>query len=263
MSFWSRNLLSEEETQKHRARLDETRIFLESLQAYNSPGKLKNFSYTVQEVTSHREGLNSLAEIESLRESVTDLGPTASFLSAAEVALPTEHEWAHRMKATRDEIFSQLGAPDENGMARRKLASLKRAYVQTYLDLHTKARLGVNEDRRKTALMGDERLKILQKLSVIDLMPRQHLIDFQNRLAGLESCFALTKQEMDASTLCPHCNYKPGVEPPAVAMGTVLDGLDDELHMLLGSWTQTLLTNLEDPSTKGNLDLLRPNPKNW
>ena len=261
LRFWGRDLLSEDEAQKHRARLDETKIFLESLQAYTSPGRLKNFRYPVQEVTSHQEGLNSLAEIESLQQLVTDLGPTASFLSAAEVAMPTEHDCVHRMKAARDEVLSQLGTRDGHGLIRRKLTSLKKAYVQTYLDLHTKARLGVNEDRRKTALMGDERLKILQKLSAIELMPRQHLTDFQNRLAGLKSCFALTEREMDASSLCPHCGYKPGAEPPASPAGSVLDGLDDELDELVTSWTWTLMTNLEDPSTKGNLDLLKAKPK--
>lgn len=265
--FWGRNLLAEDEAQKLRTRLDETKNFLESLQAYSSPGKLKNFRYDAQEVYAHRDGLNSLAEIESLQELVADLGSTASFLSTAEAVLPAEHEWVGKMKKARDEVLAQLADPDKRGAAtfrqqtQRKLADLKKAYVQTYLEMHTKARLGVNEDKRKTGLMGDERLKVLQKLSTIELMPRQHLSDFQNRLAGLKSCFALTEQELDASPVCPHCNYKPGAEPPTAPAGTVLDGLDDELDKLVANWTQTLLTNLEDPTTKGNLDLLKPEPK--
>ena len=265
--FWGRNLLAEEEAQKLRTRLDETKSFLESLQAYSSPGKLKNFRYDAQEVTAHRDGLNSLAEIESLQELVADLGSTASFLSTAEAVLSAEHEWVGKMKKARDEVLAQLDDPDKRGAAtfrqqtQRKLADLKKAYVQTYLGMHTKARLGVNEDKRKTGLIGDERLKVLQKLSTIELMPRQHLSDFQNRLAGLKSCFALTEQELDVSPVCPHCNYKPGAEPPTAPAGTVLDGLDDELEKLVDNWTQTLLTNLEDPTTKGNLDLLKPEPK--
>jgi len=265
--FWGRNLLTEEEAQKLRTRLDETKTFLESLQAYTSPGKLKNFRYNAQEVTSHRDGINSLTEIESLQELVADLGSTASFLSTAEAVLPAEHEWVDKMKKVRDEVLIQLGDPDKRSAAtfrqqtQRKLADLKKTYVQTYLALHAKARLGVNEDKRKTELMGDERLKVLQKLSTIELMPRQHLTDFQNRLAGLKSCFALTEQELDATPVCPHCNYKPGAEPPAVPAGTVLDDLDEELDKLVENWTQTLLTNLEDPTTKGNLDLLKPEPK--
>ena len=265
--FWGWNLLAEEEAQKLRTRFDETKSFLESLQAYSSPGKLKNFRYDAQEVTAHRDGLKSLAEIESLQELIADLGPTAAFLSTAEAVLSAEHEWVGKMKKARDEVLAQLGDPDKRGAAtfrqqtRRKLADLKKAYVQSYLGMHTQARLGVNEDKRKTGLMGDERLKMLQKLSTIDLMPRQHLSDFQNRLARLKSCFTLTEQELDASPVCPHCNFKPGAEPPAAPAGSVLDGLDDELDKLVADWTQTLLTNLEDPTTKGNLDLLKAEPK--
>ena len=109
--------------------------------------------------------------------------------------------------------------------------------------------------------MTDERLKLLQKLSTIDLMPRQHLTDFQNRLAGLSSCFALTEQELAASPVCPHCNYKPGTEPTTAPANTALASLDSELDKLVENWTQTLLTNLEDPTTKGNLSLLKAGPR--
>jgi len=77
----------------------------------------------------------------------------------------------------------------------------------------------------------------------------------------LKSCFALTEQELDASPVCPHCHYKPSAESANAPAGTALNGLDDELDNLITNWTQTLLTNLEDPTTKGNLDLLKPEPK--
>lgn len=265
--FWGKNLLDDSSLSTQSSALERLKGFLESLQAFNLPGKLKNFRYDAQEVTSYRDGLNSLAEIEFLQDLVTDLGSTTSFLSTAEAVLPAEHEWADKMKKVRDEVLAQLGDPDKRGAAtfrqqtQRKLTDLKRAYVQTYLGMHTKARLGVNEDKRKIGLMGDEQFKVLQKLSTIELMPSQHLSDFQNRLAGLKSCFALTEQELNASPVCPHCNFKPGAEPPAAPAGTVLDGFDEELDKLVANWIQTLLTNLEDPTTKDNLDLLRPEPK--
>ena len=265
--FWGQNLMTEEKAQELRTRLNETKGFLESLHAYDSPGKLKNFRYDAQEVITHRNGLDSLDEITSLQELVADLGPTASFLSTAEAVLHVEHEWVNKMKMARDEILAQLGDPATRGAAtfrqqtQRKLTDLKKIYVQTYLGMHTKARLGLDEDRRKTDLIGDKRLKLLQRLSTIELMPRQHLTDFQNRLIALKSCFALTEQEMNASPVCPDCSYKPAAEPPAAPVDALLDGLDDELDDLVANWTQTLLTNLGDPTTKGNLGLLKPEPK--
>jgi hypothetical protein len=262
--FWGRSLLAEDEIKKLRAKLDETKTFLESLQAYTTTGKLKNFRYDASEVTVHRDGLDSLAKIKSLEELVVDLGSTASYLSTAEAALPTGHEWVDQMKVARDEVLAQISDPAKRGAAtfrqqtQRKLGDLKKVYLLAYLSMHAKARLGVNEDRRKAQLMGDERLKVLQKLSTIDLMPRQHLSDFQNRLAGLKSCFALTEQELEASPVCPHCSFKPGAEPPTAPVATMLDALDGELDKLVENWIQTLLANLEDPTTKGNLSLLKP-----
>lgn len=274
--FWGKNLLT---TDEHGATqiigypsssvsisgsLEKTKRFLESLQAFSSPGKLKNFRYDAQEVTSHRNGLNALAEIESLQELISDLGSTTSFLSTAEAVLSADHPWCAKVRSARGTIFEKISGSQRTThqalrtQIRKELTDLKKAYIQTYLGMHTRARLGVNEDQRKTGLMIDNRLKLLQKLSTIDLMPRQHLSDFQNRLASLKSCFALTGPELDASPVCPHCHYKPEAEPATAPAGTLLDGLDDELDSLVTNWTQTLLTNLEDPTTKGNLDLIKP-----
>jgi succinate dehydrogenase flavin-adding protein (antitoxin of CptAB toxin-antitoxin module) len=265
--FWSHNLLAEDEMKKLRAKLDETKTFLESLQAYNTTGKLKNFSYDASEVTAHEDGLGSLAGIKSLEELVADLGSTASYLSTAEAILPTGHEWIDKMKTARDEVIAQIGDPAKRSAAvfrqqtQRKLGDLKKAYLLAYLTMHAKARLGVNEDERKTQIMRDERLKVLQGLSTIDLMPRQHLMDFQNRLAELKSCFRLTEQELEASPVCPHCNFRPAAEPPTAPAAAMLDSLDNELDKMIENWTQTLLANLEDPTIKNNLDLLKPQPR--
>ena len=262
--FWGRSLLTEDESNKFRAKLDETKTFLESMQAYTTTGKLKNFRYDASEVTTQRSGLESLAEIELLEELVVDFGSTASYLSTAEAVLPTGHEWIDEIKTARDQILAQICDPTKRSVVafrqqtQRKLSDLKKTYLLVYLSMHAKARLGVNEDKHKAQLMGDERLKDLQKLSTIELMPRQHLSDFQNRLAGLKSCFALTEQELEASPVCPHCNFKPVAEPPTAYAATMLEVLDCELDKLVENWVQTLLANLEDPTTKENMNLLKP-----
>ncbi|MGC9423807.1 DUF6079 family protein [Vibrio sp.] len=265
--FWEENLYSEKERQSLHIQLDKTKSFLESLQAFSSPGKLKNFRYDVKEINSHQDSLKRLSEIESIQELVSDLGSTASYLSKAEAVLPSDHEWVVDMKKVREEILSQFKDPEKRAATafrqetQRKLSDLKKSYIQLYLKMHTKARLGVNEDKRKTALTKDDRLKVLQRLSTIELMTRQHLSDFQNRLAGLKSCFALTEQELNTSPVCLHCNYKPETEQVVAPAGRVLNDLDDELDHLVSNWTQTLLSNLKDPTIQENLDLLKPEPR--
>jgi hypothetical protein len=262
--LWGRNLFSEDEATNLRTQLEQTKIFLETLQAYSSPGRLKNFRYDAQEVTIHRSDLTVLADLQALSALVAELSPTASYLSTAEAVLPVEQEWVIHMREARDMVLSQLPklAKQTTASFRRQvlhqLTNLKKSYVAAYLTLHTRARLGINEDKHKGALLRDERFVALQKLSTIDLMPLQHLTDFQNRLAGLKSCFALTSQELEISPVCPHCSFKPSVESPSVPVSTVLDHLDAELDDLMATWTQTLVTNLDDPTTRENLDLLKP-----
>ena len=265
--LWGRSLLTEDEFKKVRTKLEQTKDFLESLQAYSTTGRFKNFRYDTPEVIAQRDGLGILAEIKSLEELVVDLGSMASYLTTAEAVLPTGHEWIDKMKTARDEILLQISDPTVRNTAtfrqktRNKLDDLKKVYLLTYLSMHAKARLGVNEDKRKAELMSDERLKSLQRLSTIDLMPRQHLADLQNRLAGLKSCFALTEQELDLSPVCPHCNFKPGAETPIASAAAMLDALDSELDKLIEGWTRTLLNNLGDPTTISNLSLLKAEPR--
>jgi hypothetical protein len=67
---------------------------------------------------------------------------------------------------------------------------------------------------------------------------------------------------MSVSHACPHCNYKPSEEPIQISASVILDSLEEELDGMLENWTQALLNYLEDPTTKSNLDLLKPESKN-
>ena len=261
--FWGRNLLDEQAGLGDlHTNLDAVKAFLESLQAYSSPGRLKNFRYDRDDVEAQHAGLNALRVVESLGELAAALGGTASFLSAAEAVLPPDHEWIARMKDTRATLHGQIADPaarSQSGFRRdtqRALADLKEQYVRVYLDLHTRARLGVDDDARKRRLLNDDRLKKIAALATIDLMPRRQLTDYQDRLAGLRSCFGLTEQELAAAPECLHCGFRPAGEATTAPAGAALSNRDDELDAMLSAWTEILLANLDDPIIQEQLTLL-------
>jgi len=264
LTFWGSSLLAETEAGERRRRLEETKAFVESLQAYSTPGKLKNFRYDVEQVQRQKEGLANLSEVESLKHLIDELGPLAGYLSTAEAVLPEGHKWVQEMKRAREELLKAIADAARRASAAfrqqavRALAELKASYKQAYFELHSRARLGPSEDKRKSALVSDQRLRALQRLATIPLMPREHLTDFQNRLAGLKSCFMLNDYELDSRAVCPHCDFRPAAESPTASAARVLDQLEEELDQLIETWTSTLLANLDDPTIRGNLDLLRP-----
>lgn len=263
LSFWGRDLLADTELASQANGLDEAKSFFDSLQAYSTPGKLKNFRYSASEVLAHEKAVKALNGLDALREFIMAHSPTASWLSTAEAVLPADHEWVKRMKSTRQEVLEALEQTGLTNLASQsqsigaKLQGLKKEYIAIYIGLHAKARLGVNGDKRKVRLLNDQRLQALIKLAGIDVMPKQQLTDYQNRLAELKSCSDLTDENLGASPVCPHCHFRPSVEPGLTAGAQLLDQMDAQLEAMVNAWTSAILSNLEDPITQTNMELLR------
>ncbi|PLY12604.1 MAG: ATPase [Sedimenticola sp.] len=296
LSFWGMDLVQSSgfavqgstntEHRTQNSELENAKAFFESLQAYSSPGKLKNFRYSAPEVLSFEPAVKALDELDALREFIMDHSPTVAWLATAEASASRSSEfrvtgseskpqgldlWVDQVKAIRGDVLDSINSElkTQNPQLARlssevgeKLKKLKRDYINQYISLHARARLGVNDDKRKAGLLNDQRLQILLKLAGIDLMPRQQLTDYQNRLAGLKSCFALTEQNLDASPICPHCGFRPAAEFGVsgsglpVAGSQQLDQMDEQLDRIIEQWTKTLLNNLEDPMTQANINEL-------
>ncbi|ADJ27036.1 DUF6079 family protein [Nitrosococcus watsonii] len=296
LSFWGQNMVlgsglgvqgsenSEPGTQN--SELENAKAFFESLQAYSSPGKLKNFRYSAPEVLAHEKAVKALDELDALREFIMDHSPTASWLATAEASASRGSEfrvtgseskpqgldlWVDQVKAIRGDVLDSINSElkTQNPQLARlssevgeKLKKLKRDYINQYISLHARARLGVNDDKRKAGLLNDQRLQTLLKLAGIDLMPRQQLTDYQNRLAGLKSCFALTEQNLETTPACPHCQFRPAAEIGVLGSGfgvsgsQQLDQMDEQLDKIIEQWTKTLLNNLDDPMTQANVNEL-------
>ena len=263
ISLWGIDLSNIGDLMVRTEKLGAAKEFLERAQAYSSPGKLKNLKFSAQDIDIHGEAIRTLGLMETLRDFVARNGATTNWLSIAETVLPADHEWTKRVRAAKAELENTIrGAdlpqvPGELDRMGGVLRPFKREFITLYMDLHTRARLGVNDDKRKGALTSDPRLQTLQKLAGIELMPRSQLTDFQNRLAGLKSCFALTERDLDASPVCPHCAYRPQ-QTSTISGANLLAQMDKTLDDMLASWTSALLANLEDPITRHNLDLLPP-----
>jgi len=263
LSFWCFDFLTMAGITDPIKALDEAKNFFESLQVYSTPGKLKNFRYNPSEISAYEKSIKLLCNIDALRDFVVKISPVASWLSAAESVLGVDHDWVKRMKIARQDFLDSLREADVSFLYSQpqgitaKLLQLKTEYTNAYIAMHTKARLGVNDDKRKAALLNDSRIQTLNKLSVIDLMPRQQLGDFQNRLAGLKSCFALTEQNLDSTPVCPHCGFRPLLnESIMIGAASTIERMDTELDTMVAVWSATILGNLKDPITQANMNLL-------
>ena len=261
--FWGRSLLSDTEKTDIQGRMEQAKSFLESLQAFNNPGKLKNFRYGKGEIEANQAGLDALAEVRTIVGLTADLGPTAGYLSQAELTADGESKWLETVRDARTDTLSQIIDPKKRSQANfrqkieQRLGKLKQEYINDYMLRHSRSRLGVNDAKRRIALQNDIRLQRLNKVVTVELMPRQQLIDLTSRLGGMTECTRLTEQDLQNAPVCPHCGYKPAIESTKAPASALLDELDDQLDRMMGDWTKTLLQNLEDPTTQEKINLLQ------
>jgi hypothetical protein len=261
LSFWGQSLLRDEEIRDWRSKLDALKTFSESLAPYNTVGKLKNLRIDSDDLAAQTKNLEALHAIEGMLELVIELGATANYLSQAEMVLSTDHTWAIQAQETRKQILDKLTSDRTAQHAneyRQTLARLKKDYITAYVGQHSKARLGIAEDKTKSALRKDARLIAMRALAGVSLMPTSQLTSFEEKLDKLKSCASLVDSELSATPVCPHCNFRPANEQgDLLPAANVLTQLDNELDRLLEGWVQTLVDNLEDPIIQSNFELLK------
>lgn len=261
LSFWGQPLLREEELGDVRQRLEALKTFTENLAPYNTVGKLKNLRISADDVAAHKANLDALTAVEGMLGLVSDLGATASYLSQAALVLPQDHPWIAQANAARQELIEKISKDrlaEHAAAYRQTLAKLKKEYVNAYVALHSKARLGVAEEKTKAALSRDARLVALRTLANIELMPTSQLTTFEEKLGKLKSCAALLESELASNPSCPHCSFRPSHEQgELLPAATTLKQMDDELDKLLDGWVASLVEMLEDPIIQSNFELLK------
>lgn len=261
--FWGHPILSEQEQKDWKDRLGSLKGFLESLQPFNTSGKLKNFPHDSAAVLGQKSAIDLSREIDEMSGLLQQTNPLTAYLGKAEALLDGHHAWQDTVRTARGDLMAKIASPKQRSDANFKrsltqtLGGLKTKYQDAYLAAHERTRLGANDDKLKANLTKDTRLAQLQKIAGVDMMPTPQLRDFENKLFALKTCFHLARPDLESDALCPHCGFRPAEEPEGgeTAKRTLTD-LDEALDGLLRGWTETLQTNLEDPTVSGNIELV-------
>ena len=260
--FWGQNLLSESEVEKISVQLVKAKEFLESLQAYNTPGKLKNFKYDADDIKGYQATFARLKEVEQLQAYCGELAQFTQYLSAAEAILPENHPWVAESKQKRIELLTEIRKPAQResetfkAEALKQLKKLKAAYIKNYLGLYAKARLNLTQDKEKKDLLQDYRLKHLRRLATVNSINSVQLTEFDNHIGKLRTGAVLTEKDLENDPKSPD-GFWPGMEDTSVSSEARLAKLKTDLEEVHKSWTKNLLKDLDDPVIQSNFELLK------
>lgn len=253
--IWDGPLFSTEEKNDFINKLESLKTFLESLQVYNTRAKMTNLKYSVSDIETQERHIEVLKGLESLQQRINEYTKVADYLSKAKLVMSSSKEWLEKVDSRLDRLAIALKNHEDCSNEIQGLEQLKEAYIQEYLHSHQKARLNATDENRKNTLLNDHRYRALVDLSSkIELLPKQSLEDWKRNIQSLKSCYQLTREHLQHSPICPHCKYNPREE--MVPQQHQLESLEDQLGEMLHTWTETLLTNLDETSIQESIALL-------
>jgi hypothetical protein len=260
--YWREPLYSAAELQDLRSELSSYKDFLTSLQALNSPGKLRNFSTGQGEVRQIMRTRKVVAEIKILYELIQAVQPSLDYIYQAEVNLPQNDSWQQTAERTRTEHLKLLSTPAERikpaTVARLKggLSNLQDAYIKRYMELHSLARLDSTLDAQKKRLVADPKWVQLRALSGLEFLQGNDLSKLESQLGAVRSCPSLNTKDLQFTTICPACGYSPRTQGVEKSAGKQLEELTQGLDALHKQWINALVASLKSESSQRNLELL-------
>ncbi|MGE0977110.1 DUF6079 family protein [Bacillus cereus] len=258
--IWDGQLFSSEEKEGKIAKLNSLSEFLQGLQVYNTRAKMVNLKYNVERIEQEKEHLALVHQLQKLQQKINEYTKVADYLTKAKYIVSPSYEWNNDVDIVLDNLSMALKNDEECTREVVELERLKKDYIEHYMALHQKARLNATENKKKAELLKDRRYDAVETLAnKISFLPRQTFEEWKTRVKSLKDCYSLTAENLQHKPECPHCQFNPRVEQNKEKLS--LSQLEDELGEMLNTWSETLLTNFNDPVVKDSIEMLEPEQK--
>lgn len=254
---WDGPLLNPAEIQENVKVLESYKDFCESLKRYDTPAKMRNLKYDIATIESQGAAIDKLSHFQNLERQIQGVSQRVNYLRLAQPNVGSNSEWSNRVDEALENLQDALKNQQDITIAISSLDRLKEEYIQAYLKVHDQSRLNATENVVKNALIGSSQAQALKNLATrISILPKEELFEWEHRLSNLKTCYHVSRESLQHMPICSECKFRP------MENGTnekqLLKELQEKLPVMLENWTETLLTNINDPSIKENITFLAP-----
>ncbi len=263
---WNENVLGGAERTNALAHLDPYKAFLDDASSINTPGRLKNFRPTAQEVWVHGPARDLMAALDNLLGLVAELQPLASYLLQAQAMLPQDHAIAREISDAAQRQLNVLRDPQartDGGVRESCLQEarrLKDEYIEEYARLHARARLTIDDDHRKGRLLRSPEMTRLNALRKVKLFSGGAFAEIERGLDTTRVCAGFSPASLQNQPRCS-CGFRPDEAGGEGSAAQRLDRLEERVYELERDWAATLVLNLKDPTVEGTLGNLGPSER--
>ncbi len=251
-SFLGIEIITEEDGAKYRRDFTAFAGFCDKLATYTSEAKIKNFSFTVDNL-NHILPVKSMVEkVEKQLAEVALLQIDISYLQQCKQYI-TDTAFKDEINAGINQLASILSSTDTIKTAYKlQLSQLKQRYADWYLNLYLKYRISEADNTQKQALLDSDKKAICEILKEADFLSTGQYAQWLEKINKLQP--ADSKVNKGSILSAPYQDFNPidyvGYQPITIWQ------LKDDLNDLIQQWTTTLKDTLDDPMVKKKIDLL-------
>ena len=254
------SLLSDNDIGKMKIGLDSLGTMLDSIQSYNSYGKIKAFKFTEEELTSAFKAYAYCDLVDKLKEKAEKFERLVGYLYTAQsYVMQEEKPLFDDMKAAIDSLPSVVASVKEADSKKYEalLNSLIDRYADYYLDQYTRYRLS------KQDALVKERILVGEKKRICDIIKDSEFItatEYQNWVNNITSLREADTSLAKAKVLNePYHDFNPREYYGRKAFG--IHQLEEQLDEILDKWTADVRSVFRDPSVQENMDILNAKDK--
>lgn len=253
-------LLNDGDIATMKSALEALGSMLDSIQSYNTYGKLKAFKFTEEELNSTFKGWSYCEQIDKLKEKAEKFERLVGYLYTAQsYVVQEEKPLFDDIKAAIDNLPAVVASSQDVDAKKYEalLNSLIDRYADYYLHQYTRCRLSKQDDLAKVRILGSEEKRICDIIKDSEFITATEYQIWVNSITSLrEADASLTKAKVLAE---PYHDFNPReyYGKPTYHVHQ----LEEQLNNLLEKWTDAMRSVFRDPSVQENMDILQANDK--
>jgi hypothetical protein len=249
-------LLSDEDSNKIKTELDTLGTMLDSIQSYNTYGRLKSFKFTESELQTAFKAWPHCDLVEKLKEKAEKFERLVGYLYTAQsYVVEAEKPLYDEIKAAIEKLQVVVASSSDADVKKYEalLNSLIDRYADYYLDQYTRCRLSKQDALAKERILVGEKKRICDIIKDVEIITTTDYTNWINSITALrEADTSLTKAKV---LLEPYQDFNPReyYGKPAYQ----IHQLEEQLDSILEKWTTAMRSVFKDPSIQENMDILK------
>ncbi len=253
-------LLSDDESTKIKNELEALGNLLDSIQSYNTYGKLKAFKFTEDELNSAFKAYPYCDKIEKLQGKAEKFERLVGYLYTAQsYVVEAEKPLFDDIKSAIDSLPSIVASTVDADIKKYEalLNSLIDRYADYYLGQYTRCRLSRQDALDKERIMNGEKKRICDIIKDSEFITATEYQNWINSITSLrEADMSLTKAKVLTE---PYHDFNPREYYGKTTYN--INELEEQLDNILEKWTTAMRSVFKDPSVQENMDILSPQDK--